>query len=336
MSTSTPPTPPAGRYFVTGAGGFIGSHLVRRLVDARCEVIAADLAPPPTLPGGVSFARCDLRDRASLRRAIHGAGITHAVHLAAKVGDWGPRAEFEALNVEGARLVLEALTDAGVSRVVHVSSIAAMGLDAGERADETVAPLADGDAYSATKADGERVAREFQARGAPVTIVRPGDVYGIGSTPWVLRPIQLLRKRMMFLVDGGRGHFAHVHVENLLDGMLLALASPAAVGETFLLTDGDAHVTMGEYFGRLADVVGAPSPRLNLPRGVALALAGLTERAAERFGFVPPFTRPAVGFVLRRGSFSIEKARRVLGWSPRVDLTTGLRAIGEHYRGREV
>lgn len=334
MRDTTPPPP--GRYLVTGAGGFIGSHLVRRLVDARCEVIAADLAPPPTLPGGVTFARCDLRDRASLRRAVHGAGVTHAVHLAARVGDWGPREDFEALNIDGTRAVLEALTDAGVGRVVHVSSIAAMGLDAGARADESVGPVAEGDVYSETKAAGERVAREFQSRGAPVVVVRPGDVYGVGSTPWVLRPIRMLRQRMLFLVDGGRGRFAHVHVDNLVEGMLLALSSPAAAGETFVMTDGDDGVSMGEYFGRLADVVGAPPPRLSLPRGVALAVAGVTERAATRWRFTPPFTRAAVGFMLRRGGFSNEKARRVLGWAPRVDLTAGLRGIGAHYRGREV
>ena len=331
VASMPPPPPPPGRYLVTGAGGFIGAHLVRRLAAADCEVVALDLARPAGLPDGVTFAPCDLRDRTAVRRAVAASGATRAVHLAAKVGDWGPAAEFEALNVTAVGWVLDALAEAGCEHAIHVSSIAVFGQHAGALATEGAPLVTEGPAYSATKARGELVARRLQAQGAPVTVVRPGDVYGVGSVPWVVRPIELLRRRQMVLVEGGRGHFAHLHVDNLVDGFMQVFATPAAKGETFVLTDGDRHMTMGEYFGRLADAVGLSPPRVSLPRPAALALAAALEAGARITGTTPPFTRAAVDFVLRTGSFDTRKACDALRWAPRVTLEEGLREIGRHY-----
>ena len=111
----------------------------------------------------------------------------------------------------------------------------------------------------------------------------------------------------------------------------LVFATPAAKGETFVVTDGDHHMTMGEYFGRLADAVGLRPPTLSLPRGVAKALAGVIEAGARLTGSTPPFTRAAIDYVLRSGSFEIRKARETLHWTPRVTLEEGLREIGRHY-----
>lgn len=333
-SSAPRPTPPPGRYLVTGAGGFIGAHLCQRLLDAGREVVAADLTSPTNLHNGTTFVRLDLRDRQSVRRAVSHSGATHAVHLAAKVGDWGPREHFDAVNVAGTRAVLEALRGSGVGRAVHLSSIASMGLDAGAVADESVAPITDGDAYSATKAGGERVAREFQAQGAPLAVIRPGDVYGIGSVPWVLRPLDLLKRRQMMLVDGGLGHFAHVHVDNLVDLIVLALTDARAVGEVFIGTDGDQRCTIGSYFTRLAEVTGLPRPSLSVSERNARRLAGVVEAVCKRTSLTPPITQNAVSFVLRKGSFSNGKARELLGWTPRVTLSEGLTEIGAHYSPR--
>lgn len=324
--------PAPGRYLVTGASGFVGAHLVRRLLAAGCEVTALDVAPPPVIPAGVRYIRCDLRDREAVRGAIPQGSVDYAVHLAARVGDWGTFDDFEAINVTGTRHVLEALTAAGARRVVHISSIAAMGLDAGDAADERVGPFAAGDAYSATKGAGEMVARELQRGGAPVVIVRPGDVYGVGCVPWVVRPVQLMREGKMILVEGGRGHFAHAHVDNVLDGVLLALAHDKATGETFILTDGDAHCTMGDYFTRLADAAGVPRPTRAVPRAVARAVALGFETVARVTKRPPAFTRTSVDFVLRRGSFDVSKARTLLGWAPRVTLDAGLAQLKAHYQ----
>lgn len=323
--------PPEGAYLLTGASGFIGTHLARRLLDAGREVIFADRVSPAVLPVGARYTRIELSDPASVRRGLEGIRADYAVHLAAKVGDWGPRSEFEAVNVSGARALLDAACAAGARRALHVSSIAAMGLNAGDHATEETPPVGAGDAYSDTKAGGEREALRLIERGAPITIVRPGDVYGVGCVPWVNRPIELLRRGQMVLVEGGRGHFAHVHVENLIDGFLLALGHDAALGRTYIVTD-DHECTVGEYFTRLADACGLDRPRRSVPRPVALAMAAAMELGARLTGRPPAFSRAAIGYVLRRGGFDIARARDELGYSPRVSLDEGLREIGRAHR----
>jgi dTDP-4-dehydrorhamnose reductase len=207
--------PSAGVYFVTGALGFIGTHLLRRLVDAGCEVVAADAARPTTSLAGVRHVHCDITRRDSVRAALAGVRPDFGVHLAAKVGDWGAASDYDAVNVAGTRHVLEELHAAGARGIVHTSSIAAMGFTPGHDAGETVLPVVDTfDAYSRTKAEGELVARDLQQAGAPVVIIRPGDVYGPGCEPWVLRPVRMMRKRQMVFVDGGRRRAVH-HVSRV-------------------------------------------------------------------------------------------------------------------------
>ncbi len=331
LASSPPPPLLEGRYFVTGAGGFIGAHLVRRLTAARCEVVAADLTAPADLPAGATFVRCDLRDRASVVRAVQGCGATRAVHLAAKVGDRGPTADYEAVNVTGTEWLLDALLDARFEHIIHVSTVAVHGPSVGERTTEGARIVTEGSRYAASKARGELAARKRQVEGAPITIVRPGDVYGVGSVAWVERPIELMRKRQMVLVEGGRGRFAHLHIDNLLDALSLVFASPVTRGETYLLTDGDMTMTFVEYFGRLADAVGLAPPSVSLPAFAARALAKTLEAGARVTGTEAPFTAAMVDYVLRTGSFDVRKAREALSWTPRVMLESGLREIGRRY-----
>lgn len=322
------PPPPPGTYFITGASGFIGTHLTRRLVMAGCHVVAADQRPPSApAEGSVTRVACDITDRASVERAVGVRPIDYAIHLAARVGDWGDRREFERVNVDGTRTTLDVLWKAGAKGMIHISSIAAMGFEPGMDADEDVHPQTDGDLYSATKAGGELVAKELQAAGAPIVIIRPGDVYGPGSEPWVERPVRMMRSHQMFLVDGGTGHFGHVYVDNLIDGMLLALSKQAALGRTYILTDTEQRTTFAAYFRRLAEAAGVPPPRLAIPRGAAMLLARGYEVAADRFGFAPQITETAVRFVTKHCSYSIVRARRELGYAPRVNLEEGLRRI---------
>jgi nucleoside-diphosphate-sugar epimerase len=327
-----PQTVPAGRYLVTGACGFIGKNLVQAIQVRGGEVLAVDVRPPAegTFPDhGVTFAACDLRDNSAVARVVREAGsLQGAVHLAAKLGDWGTHAEFAEINVTATRHVLEALNTHGCRRIVHVSSVAAMGFAPGFGAGPDQAPVRCGDPYSDTKAEGEEIAREMQSIAAPLCIVRPGDVYGTGSEPWVERPLRMLRSKQMLFVDGGLGHFAHTHVDNLVHGLLLALTHEAAIGRCFIVSDGVAETTYRTYFTRLAQTASLPVPKTNVPRPVAMALGATLEALAHMFGFTPPITRSAVRFVTKRCSFDIGLAVRDLGYSPKVSLDEGLRRIG--------
>lgn len=334
MNGTTPAAPSltAGRYLITGGGGFIGSHFRSRVLAAGGEVVHLDLVAPRVMSADERFVRCDLTDPAAVRGAFKGLHLDGVLHAAARVGDWGRYDQFAKINVDGTRHVLDAALGVGARRVVCLSSIAAMGLDTREAADHTDPLIAAGDAYSVTKAEGERVARSFQAEGAPVVVFRPGDVYGVGSVPWVLRPLEMLRRRQLLLVDGGRGHFAHTHVENLVDAVSLAMQHDRANGKVWVLTDGDTGCTMGQYFTRLAEVTGLPAPSRAVPRTVAHGVGFLLEHLAALTGKAPPITRAAVAFMGRRGSFSIEPVKAELGWSPRVSYNDGMAELGRTYR----
>lgn len=314
---------------MTGATGFIGTHLVRRLIEADCAVIGADKDVSRADTPGVTYVECDITSRSSVQRALAGHRIDHAIHLAAVVGDWGDRTLYERVNVDGTRNVLEELVAAGVKSAVHISSIAAMGFDPGMNAGPEIAPVPEGEPYSSTKAKGELVARSLQEQGAPIVVIRPGDVIGPGSEPWVKRPIRMMKARQMLFVDGGSGHVGHVYVDNLIDAMLLALAKPEALGRAYVVTDAEQDTTFRAYFTRLAEIARVPVPRLDVPKSAALKLAAATEATAKLLGFTPPFTQTAVHFVTKHCTYSNERAKKELGYVPRVRLEEAYTRIAE-------
>ena len=319
-----PPAPPEGRYLVTGASGFIGTRWCRRLVEAGNKVLALDLRRSDKLPTEVEFAPVDITNRALVESAVSDFQPDYGFHLAARVGDWGPASSYQAINVEGTRNVLDALIANGAKRAVHLSSIAALGHAPRALADETDPPIDSHDAYSQSKADSERLARRMQADGAPIVVIRPGDVYGVGSVPWVLRPTELLRSKRLFLVDGGKGIMAPVHVDNLLDGFSLVLAREEALGQVYQILDGDGGIPFGEYFTELARALELPTPKLSLPKWAALSVGALSEAWATMTRTDPQITRTAVQFVCRSGGYSAAKARAELGYRPRRTLPEGL------------
>lgn len=313
------PTP----ILVTGAAGFIGGHLVRRLRAGGTAVVATDVSVRDgvtsldvTRPNDIECVLAAHRPRA-------------VVHAAAIVDDRGDRRRFLAVNVAGTSHMLAAAQRHGVQRFVQVSSIGALGLDPGLNADEH-SPLvfSSGNPYFDSKARSEALAREFFARtGLPGVIVRPGDAWGPGSVSWVERPLELMRRRLPVLVDGGRGLMAHCHVDNLVDALLLALERSAALGTTVQITDGVAHTTYREYFGRLAAAADVALPRWSFGRRSGTALAAILETLAQWTGKQPPLTRTVVNYLARQSTYSIDLAQVKLGYQPRVTLDQGMEQL---------
>jgi nucleoside-diphosphate-sugar epimerase len=235
--------PSASRVAVTGAAGFIGRAVRRRLeAEGVGSIVGLDLA------GGDGVVACDVTEPAALAAALE--GVTHVVHAAARVSDWGPMEEFVRVNVRGTRNVLDAAEAAGAERVLHVSSVAVWGYDFRADLDEDAPPRATGVPYIDTKAASELLAR---ARGA--TIVRPGDVYGPGSIPWAVRPLEALKSGMLRLPGKAEGILTPVYVDDLADGIVRALLRPEGAGQAFTLWDG-APVTAAEFFAHYARMLG--------------------------------------------------------------------------------
>jgi nucleoside-diphosphate-sugar epimerase len=311
---------------ITGVGGFIGLRMAERAQERGMRVqgldaspVAADLARRH----GVEVVIGDVTDRDAVARASRGADLMF--HTAAVVGEDGDMALYRRVNVEGTRTVAEVARAAGVRQFVHLSSVMVYGFTYPRLVTEDGPFRGEGNPYCETKLESDRLALGMHAPGAfEVTVIRPGDVYGPRSHPWVLRPLDLMRKRMFFLIDGGRGTMNHVHVDNLLDGVFAALERRAA-GEAFNITDG-ARTTFAEYFGRLARMIGRK--RLpSAPRWLVRTGFSWLGRAGAHIGLTLPASAAAVDFVCRRHPYGIDRARRVLAYEPRITLDQGMAEV---------
>jgi nucleoside-diphosphate-sugar epimerase len=303
---------------VTGAGGFIGGAICRRLAAGGAEVRGLDIEP--ALAGrvsatGATFVEADVIDPEQLERALEGVELV--VHAAAFVTEYGRMEDFVRVNVGGTARVLDAAEAAGVERAVHISSVVVYGYDHPGEQDESAHLRAYGIPYIDTKSASDRLARH---RGA--IVVRPGDVYGPGSVPWVVRPVEMARAGRLAVPGEGDGLMLAVYVDDLVEAVALALerGTPA---EAYTAWSGE-RVTFGEYFDRIAEIAGARRPR-RLPRGVLRLAGAAVEAWAARRGRPPLLTGKAVTFVDRRGTVSNRRACEELGWEPQVDLDEGLR-----------
>jgi nucleoside-diphosphate-sugar epimerase len=310
------------RVAVTGAGGFIGGAVCRRLLSDGAEVVGLDLpaAASRVEATGATFAACDVTDADAVRAALD--GVPHVVHTAAIVSDWGPMAEFVRVNVGGTRNVLDAA--AGAERVVHVSSVAIWGHDFAPDVDEDSEPRPCGVPYIDTKGASDVLARR---RGA--TVVRPGDVYGPGSVPWAIRPLAGLRARRLAVPPGGL--MTPVYVDDLTDLVARALVHPEAAGQSFVGWEGPP-VGVSDFFDRYARMLGRRRAPV-LPRPLLTAVAAADEVFARVTGRAPTATRWAVSYLSRRHAYRASRAQEILGWHPRIDLDEGMRRTETWARG---
>ena len=297
---------------MTGATGFIGSHLVRALLargdDVRVTVRAA--SRDEALAGlEVERVTADLGDRAALRRAAR--GVERAFHVAGTTNLRMAPEQLRRINVEGTRNVLEACLAVGVERAVHVSSVAAIGpARRGGALDERhvwTGPL--GLPYPDSKHAAEVEAHRVAARGLDVVLACPAHVLGAGdvrrSSTEVVR--RFLLRRIPAYVDGA---ICIVDVEDVAEGLLLCDERGAA-GERYIL--GTRNYTWQRLFAELQQLSGVEGPPMRLPVAVALALA----EAAVRTPGPTPLTPAEVRAAAHWWTYRSAKARRELGWKPR-------------------
>ncbi len=307
------------RVFVTGALGFIGRTLADRYRAAGAEVRGMDRVAAPE-QGVVAGDVSEPGDWQA-----HTGGSDLVIHTAAVVSNAANADLSWRMNVLGTRRALEAARDAGASRFVHFSSVRAFSdLDFPDGVDESWPVRTDGNPYVDTKVAAEAVALQAHAAGeVDVTVVRPGDVYGPGSRPWTILPVEAIRSRQFLLPARGEGIFSPVYVDTLVDGVVLAAEHPAAAGQVFTLSDG-IGVTCRDFFSHYTRMLGVRGP-LCVPTPVAVTLAEAAGRVARLRGQESEAGRATVLYFTRTGTYSIDKARRVLGFDPAIDLDEGMR-----------
>ena len=308
---------PEGHVFLTGALGFIGRALADRYAAEDWEVRGVDLEADPER--GVVAG--DVTRPGPWQE--HAAGCEVFVHLAARLGLGGTHDEFWPINVVAVRHALDAAVRGGARRFVHTSSIVTFGNDFPDGVAESYPVRPTGVPYADTKIASEQVVlAAHAARELACTIVRPGDVYGPRSRPWVVLVLEAIRARQFVLPARGRGIFSPVYVDNLVDGYVLAASGAAAEGQVFTITDG-IGVECREFFAHHHRWLGARGPR-SVPTPVAVGLAGAAERVLRLAGRTTEANAGAVRYLARSGTYSIEKARTLLGYEPAVGLDEGL------------
>jgi 2-alkyl-3-oxoalkanoate reductase len=321
--------------FITGATGLVGSHATEEALKRGHRVRALVRATSDArrlLEWGVETVVGDLEDAESLKAGVKGADWVF--NCAAKVGDWGTLQEFRRLNVDALRLLLDAAVATKLERFVHVSSLGVYEGRDHFGTDETVPPAANSlDAYTRSKTEAEALVLDYhRERGLPAAVIRPGFIYGERDRTVLPKLLYNLRRGRFFYFGSGDQVLNCIYVKNLVEGIFLAAVNPTAVGEVFNLTDGE-RVTKRQFVGRVARLAGLEPPNRRLPLGLARVLASLVEGAAKLGGAKnPPLINKArFKFLGLNLDYSIEKARRVLGYQPPFSFEEGIeRAMAEH------
>ncbi len=330
------------RVLLTGGTGFIGAHLARRLLEGGYELTLVSHRRPPPLPEGpgVTILRRDLRDPTSLRGA--GTGVDAVVSMAGLLRRPGvPDEAYWDVHYESTRRVLQECARCGIGHLLLVSTTGVYG-ETGRAPRGEEGPFAPGDVYETTKREAERYAMERCRDGSPaLTVARPGLVYGPGDRH-LLRLYRALQAGRFRVVGSGSNLMQPVYVEDLVDGLLRCLpparpegragAAPPPRAPRAINLAGAEPVSFRRFCETIASALGRGLPRHGVPRVLASAAGAAFEALHHLGGVAPPITRETVRFMTSDRVYDIGRARRELGWEPRVGLEEGVGRTVAWYR----
>ena len=316
---------------VTGATGFTGGNLARRLVGrgdkvralvrdaARAESLAAD---------GIDVRVGELTSLEDVIAAARGCDQIH--HIAAVFRTAGhPDSHYHDVNVGGTRNVLEAARRLDCERVVHCSTGGVHGHISSPPATESYR-FCPGDVYQRTKLEGELAASAAARRGQRVVIVRPGPIYGEGDLRF-LKLYRAIARGMFVMIGSGRPKLHMVHIDDLVDGIALCGDVEAAVGEVFILAGPEAP-TLNEIVQHIARALGVAPPKWRIPVWPVMTAGFLCESICVPLRIDPPLHRRRVAFFTHHREFDCSKALRLLGYAPKVSAAEGIGRTAEWYR----
>jgi nucleoside-diphosphate-sugar epimerase len=320
---------------VTGGNGNVGRHLVSALLERgdRVRVLLAQGEDPSWLEGrGVATYPGDIRSPDTLTAPMR--GVDAVVHLAGMMALWRPLADYQAVNVTGTENVCRAALQAGTRRVVHVSSWTTYGMDLGQPAREEFELRPMREPYTITKAAGDlAVQRMIVDDELPAVIIRPGTIFGPGDRLNFGRIADRLQAGRGVIVGSGGNALPLVYVIDVVEGLLLALDHERAIGQAYNIGN-DAPLTQRQLLDAIADEIGAPRARLRLPYRMLYGASCVAERVALLTRAENPvITRHGVKLFGGDNRLAIDKARRELGYTPRVPIRDGIGLAGDWYRG---
>ncbi len=310
---------------VTGAGGFIGSHLCTYLASKGHKVMGVDIFYPDreenTSQPAVQYVVGDFRDSALMEKVLNGVQVVF--HLAsAHLKKSLPDSEYWDINVYSLRPFLDLVKKHSVQRFIHISSVGVYGnLDTIPAHEET--PCKPQSVYGKTKLAGEEEVRKFSAdTGLPFVIVRPAWVYGPRCTR-TLKIYKTLCKGRFVMIGRGENLRHPIYIADILDAFYLTMKKKEAIGEIFVI-GGEEAITTRELINTFCKVFNMPEPRITIPYKMGLLMAYLIEYTFSIMGKEPPFSKRSLEFFDTDNSFDISKSRSILGFTPKYTLEEGL------------
>lgn len=324
--------PPGTPVLVTGATGFTGSVLLRKLVEMGLKAVA--IARPGSnieqfrgLP--VEWVRGDVFDEATIKKAVAGAEyIFHvaAAYREAKITD----EDYYNVHVLSTQLLAKAALDAGsLKRFVHISTGGVHSHIENPPADENY-PIQPGDIYQRTKAEAELWIRDFSEKhGLPFSVVRPAAIYGPGDRR-LFKVFQLVSKKWIPSIGSGNHLYHLIHVDDLTDFFILAAVHPKALGEVFLCGSNDA-IPYKEIIRNIAESYNISVRFIKIPTKPLFILGDICEFICRPLGIEPPIYRRRIAFFTKDRSFNTQKMRNVLGFIPKHSDKEGLKETAKWY-----
>jgi nucleoside-diphosphate-sugar epimerase len=321
------------RILVTGGTGFTGKALVRRLLDMGHEVVALDykegLKTQELREWGAEVVLGSVTDPEVVRRAMAGVEVVH--HLAAAFREMSvPDSYYQEVNVGGTRNVLQAALDQGVRKLVYCSTCGVHGnIDHPPGGED--APIQPADYYQRTKYEAEPIVRELHERGLPSAILRPAAIYGPGDPERFLMIFRRVARGKFPMFGNGKTLYHPLYVDNLVDAFVQVMADGVGDGEAYLIAD-EEYLGIEDLVRRVGRALGVAVKIPHYPVWPVVAAGHVVEKVCRPFGIAPPIFPRRVDWYRQNRAFKIDKAKRDLGYVPKVGIDEGLRRTAEWYR----
>jgi len=321
------------RVLITGATGLLGGHLIKEL-QQRGENIRALVLPVENADKlekqGVEVVRGDITDASTLGPAVQDVDLIF--HLAGMMGVWRPLSDYRLVNVTGSENLYKAAQKAGVRRYVHTSSHTVYGLGYGRFLTENDALRPDPDPYSLTKAEGDRLMRRLMLHSEVETVIlRPGTFFGPGDRLHFGRMAQKMKDGKGVIIGRGDNALPFCYVTDVVQGFMLAAYHENAPGNVYNITN-DRPLSQLEMFNTIADAVHGERPTRHLPYLPIYYGSIVAEKVVARVTRTKPIVTQLGAMMFGSDNkHSVEKARRELGYEPKVDLRSGITIAAEWF-----
>ena len=321
------------RVLVTGGTGFTGKALVKRLIDEGHEVVALDykegLKTEELRGWGAKVCIGSVTDREIVEQCMDGVEVVH--HLAAAFRELDvPNTYYRDINVEGTRNVLEAARAHKVKKFIYCSTCGVHGnIDDPPGGED--APIQPADYYQQTKYEAESIVTEYNQNGMKTVILRPAAIYGPGDPERFFMIFKRVARGSFPMCGNGKTYYHPLYIDNLVDAFMLAMEDGKGEGGTYLIAD-EEYVEIKEIVKKTGKALNIDVKIKYYPIIPLIIVGHIFEKVCKPFRITPPIFPRRVDWYRQNRAFKIDKAKKDLGYKPKVGLDEGLRRTGQWYR----